>query len=92
MPPCDMRVSIRCSASWPSGAPVRNAFCQRKRKIGGLGNFGAPFSPPCSGSFIRSSAAATASRCTGVGRSPTLAFDIPASTRRSAVVFFSTIS
>ena len=45
MPPCDMRCSIRCSASWPSGAPVRNAFCQRKRKIGGLGNFGAPRQP-----------------------------------------------
>ena len=76
MPPCDMRSSIRCSASWPSGAPVRNAFCQRKRKIGGLGNFGAPCSPPCSGSFCRSSAAATASRCTGVGRSPGLAADM----------------
>ena len=90
--PATCAAASGAAPSCPSGAPVRNAFCHRKRKIGGLGNFGAPRSPPCSGSFIRSSAAATASRCTGAGKSPEWAADIPASTRRSAAVFFATIS
>ena len=85
--------SIRCSASCPAGAPVRNAFCHRKRKIGGIGEFRRAAQPAML-RIVHAAAApppphrdAPASADRRDGRRT-----CASSTWRSAAVFFVTIS
>ena len=51
-------------------SPRRNNSLQKKRKIGALGNFGAPPTPPLTGSTRRSSASATRVSSSGARSGP----------------------
>ena len=90
-----LRHALSASGAAPPGPPARRCGTRSATGSGRSAGWGISARPAARHAPDRSAAAAPpprASRCTGVGRSPGLALDIPASTRRSAAVFFATIS
>ncbi len=76
MPPAFIASSIARTASPKDGSPRRNISFQKKRKIGALGNFGAPLKPPRTGSTAPFNASPTRVRSAGETPGPALKSDI----------------
>ena len=84
MPPAFIASSMARTASPKRRSPRRNISFQKKRKIGALGNLGAPLKPPWTGSTALESASPMRSR--SAGATPAPAFSSESFARWSARV------